>query len=210
MPLQKKMMLHKGANIMPQNAIILDYDWLSLPKGEFRLLVMIADVGSNLGCASAICRYFRPQTRNPQSDTRNRVVNDLELLVKKGFITLTKRGRRYKATFKKPIEEENKITIEREYLHKIMKREYDVSVAWEQVLKCYLWLQCETTPLTIFTNQEIAEALKISPSTIVSAKRPLKKEYGAVAIDKLTKKNNKNEYKTLGQVAYLSKWWKNE
>lgn len=195
---------------MSTNMVTLSKEWLSLPKGEFRLLVMIADVGSDLGCASDICRYFRPQTRTPASATRNRVKDSLELLVQKGFITLTQSGRRYKATFKNPIAEENKITIEREYLHNIMKREYDVSVAWEQVLKCYLWLQCETNPLDLFTNKEIAETLKISTSTIVSAKRPLKEEYGAVVIDKVTIKNNKNEYKTIGQIANLSKWWKDK
>lgn len=190
--------------------VTLSKEWLSLPKGEFRLLVMIADVGSNLGCASNICRYFRPQIPTPASATRNRVKDNLELLVQKGFITLTKSGRRYKATFKNPIAEENQITIEREYLHKIIKREYEVSVAWEQVLKCYLWLKCETVPLTIFTQKEIAKALKISTSTISSAQRLLKEEFGAVEFDIITQKISENEYRRQGQIAELSAWWKNE
>lgn len=187
---------------MPQNSIILDYDWLSLPKSEFRLLVMIADVGSNLGCASDICRYFRPQTRNPASATRNRVINNLNLLVQKGFITLTQSGRSYNATLKKPIVKE--IEIERQYLTKILHHQYIQSVAWENVLKVYIWLLNNGNKE--FTNSQIEAELNVSESTITEAKNVLQ-DFGAVIIKHLTTRTAENVYRCYGQSAELSAFW---
>lgn len=187
---------------MPKEEITLDYDWISLPKGEFRLLVMIADVGSNLGCASDICRYFRPQTKNPASATRNIVVNNLELLVQKGFITLTKSGRRYTATLIKPIAKE--IAIERQYLTKIIHRQYSRSVAWENVLKVYIWLLDNGN--NEFTNRKIEEMINVSESTITEAKNVLQ-DFGAVIIKHLIIRPAENVYMCYGQSAELSAFW---
>ena len=35
---------------MQEDLITFDIEWLSLPKGEFRLLVMIADIGGDIKC----------------------------------------------------------------------------------------------------------------------------------------------------------------
>ncbi len=189
---------------MPKDEIILDYEWISLPKGEFKLLVMIADVGSNLGCASDICRYFKPQTASPASATRNRVINNLKLLVQKGFITLTKNGRRYTATLIKPIIKE--IAIERQYLTKILHHEYSRSVAWENVLKVYIWLLDNGN--AEFTNRQIEEKINVSESTITEAKNVLQ-DFGAVIINHLTTKQDENVYRCYGQAAELSAFWSN-
>ena len=37
---------------MQEDLITFDIEWLSLPKGEFRLLVMIADIGGDIKCLS--------------------------------------------------------------------------------------------------------------------------------------------------------------
>lgn len=187
---------------MPNEEIILDYEWLSLPKGEFKLLVMIADVGSNLGCASDICRYFRPQTKNPASATRNRVKDNLELLVQKGFITLTQSGRRYTATLIKPIGKE--IEIERQYLTKILHQPHNHAVAWENVLKVYIWLLDNGN--NEFTNSQIQAQLNISQSTITEAKNVLQ-DFGAVIINHLTTRVDENVYRCYGQSADISAFW---
>lgn len=187
---------------MPKEEIILDYEWLSLPKGEFKLLVMIADVGSNLGCASDICRYFKPQTPNPASATRNRVVTNLELLAEKEFIKLSQSGRRYTATLIKPIVKE--IAIERQYITKILHHQYIQSVAWENVLKVYIWLLDNGNKE--FTNSQIQAQLNVSESTITEAKNVLQ-DFGAVIINHLTVRQAENVYRCYGQSAELSAFW---
>ena len=192
-------MLHKGANKMPQNAIILDYDWLSLPKGEFRLLVMIADIGSNIGNASDMCRYFN---LSPQTTTKNLLRLALQSLAEKEFIELTQSGRRYTATLIKPIVKG--IAIERQYLTKILHHEYSRSVAWENVLKVYIWLLNNGN--NEFTNRKIQAQLNISQSTITEAKNVLQ-DFGAVIINHLTARVDENVYMCYGQSADLSAFW---
>ena len=94
-----------------------------------------------------------------------------------------------------------------EYLKTIMQRNYEAKVAWEQVLKCYLWIDSKTKPDLIFTNDEMVAAMNISSSTISKAKSPLKNEYEAVKIKKITDKICDNNYRTIGQTAEVSAWW---
>ena len=189
---------------MQEDLITFDIEWLSLPKGEFRMLVMIADIGGDIRCLSNACRYFG--VRDDETSTKDRMKEDLQSLVDKGIINLTKIKRRYYATLN-PIAKENIITINREYLKTIMQRNYEAKVAWEQVLKCYLWIDSKTKPDLIFTNDEMVAAMNISSSTISKAKSPLKNEYEAVKIKKITDKIGDNNYRTIGQTAEVSAWW---
>lgn len=189
---------------MQEDLITFDIEWLSLPKSEFRLLVMIADIGGNIKCLSNACRYFG--LRDDETSTKDRMKEDLQSLVDKGIINLTKIKRRYYATLN-PIAEDNIITIKREYLKTIMQRNYEAKVAWEQVLKCYLWIDSETKPDVLFTNDEMVAAMNISSSTISKAKSPLKNEYEAVKIEIIKDKIGDNDYRTRGQTAQVSAWW---
>lgn len=189
---------------MQEDLITFDIEWLSLPKGEFRMLVMIADIGGDIRCLSNACRYFG--VRDDETSTKDKMKEDLQSLVDKGIINLTKIKRRYYATLN-PIAKENIITIKREYLKTIMQRNYEAKVAWEQVLKCYLWIDSKTKPDLIFTNDEMVAAMNISSSTISKAKSPLKNEYQAVKIKKITDKIGNNNYRTIGQTAEVSAWW---
>ena len=189
---------------MQEDLITFDIEWLSLPKGDFRMLVMIADIGGDIRCLSNACRYFG--VRDDETSTKDRMKEDLQSLVDKGIINLTKIKRRYYATLN-PIAKENIITINREYLKTIMQRNYEAKVAWEQVLKCYLWIDSKTKPDLIFTNDEMVAAMNISSSTISKAKSPLKNEYEAVKIKKITDKIGDNNYRTIGQTAEVSAWW---
>ena len=102
---------------MQEDLITFDIEWLSLPKGEFRLLVMIADIGGDIKCLSNACRYFG--LRDDETSTKDKMKEDLQSLADKGIINLTKIKRRYYATLN-PIAEDNIITIKREYLKTIM------------------------------------------------------------------------------------------
>lgn len=189
---------------MQEDLITFDIEWLSLPKAEFRLLVMIADIGGDIKCLSNACRYFG--LRDDESSTKDGMAESLQNLADKNIIKLTKIKRRYYATLN-PIAKDNIITIKREYLKTIMQRNYEAKVAWEQVLKCYLWIDSKTKPDLIFTNDEMVAAMNISSSTISKAKSPLKNEYEAVKIKKITDKIGDNNYRTIGQTAEVSAWW---
>ena len=189
---------------MQKDLITFDIEWLSLPKAEFRLLVMIADIGGDIKCLSNACRYFG--LRDDESSTKDGMAESLQNLADKNIIKLTKIKRRYYATLN-PIAKDNIVTIKREYLKTIMQRNYEAKVAWEQVLKCYLWIDSKTKPDLIFTNDEMVAAMNISSSTISKAKSPLKNEYEAVKIKKITDKIGDNNYRTIGQTAEVSAWW---
>lgn len=189
---------------MQKDLITFDIEWLSLPKAEFRLLVMIADIGGDIKCLSNACRYFG--LRDDESSTKDGMAESLQNLADKNIIKLTKIKRRYYATLN-PIAKDNIVTIKREYLKTIMQRNYEAKVAWEQVLKCYLWIDSKTKPDLIFTNDEMVAAMNISSSTISKAKSPLKNEYEAVKIKIITDKIGDNNYRTIGQTAEVSAWW---
>ena len=57
-------------------------EWLLLPKEEFRILVMLADVGEFRGNLSDMCRYF---SVDPQTHNRNRFRIAIDELARHGF-----------------------------------------------------------------------------------------------------------------------------
>lgn len=175
-------------------------EWLSLPKDEFRMLVMIVDIGENIGNLSAMCRYFG---LNQQSKTKERLKNALYSLNAKGLINLTKNGNSYSAVLPNESQAENGITIDKGYVIKIKKHEYTRSVAWENVLKVYIWL-CLNANIE-FTNSQISSCLEISESTIIEAKHVLR-DYGAVEIEYINVIKGEKIYRT-GQIACPSAFW---
>ena len=112
------------------------------------------------------------------------------------FIDCVKRDQTY--TLKaKP--KEKKIEISRRWAELVIQHKYtSESVAWEVVLKVLIWIADEHAP--IITNDEIADELHISVSTIVSAKNVLERDIGAIIkeIDKITlvdgSKRNKGQW----------------
>lgn len=175
-------------------------EWLGLPKEEFRMLVMIADIGENIGNLSAMCRYFG---RHQQSKTKKSFKNALYSLNAKGLINLNKNGNSYSAVLPNESQVENGIAIDKSYVIKIKKHEYTRSVSWENVLKVYIWLCLNAN--TEFNNNQISSCLGISESTIIEAKRVLR-DYGAVEIEYINVKKGEKIYCT-GQVAHPSAFW---
>lgn len=188
---------------MQEDLITFDIEWLSLPKAEFKMLVMIADMGQNLGNASDMCRYFN---HSIQSKTKNKLREALESLAEQNIIDLKKQKNNYVATLLNPILQRNKVCIKRKYITEILHHNYTQSVAWEIVLKVYIWLL--NVGENLFTNRQIGEYIGVSDSTVTEAKNALK-EMGAVLINKITIKEGEQFYKCIGQKVEHSAFWNN-
>ena len=188
---------------MQDDLITFDIEWLSLPKAEFKMLVMIADKGKNLGNASDMCRYFN---RSPQSKNKNPLRKALQSLAEQNIIELKQNKNNYAAIIQKTILQENKIQIKRKYLTEILQHNYTQKVAEVTVLKVYIWLL--NVGESLFTNRQIVECIGVSESTVTEAKNALK-EMGAVLINKITIKEGEQFYKCIGQKVEPSAFWNN-
>lgn len=186
--------------------IVFYREWFPLPKGEFRILAMLADKGKFSGNLSELCRYFFV---TPQTQTRNRLVEQITLLENKGFITVQRKGRTYTLT---AIPKAEKIKIAREHYERIRTRSRAAegeSVAWECVLKVYLWARTNNYD-SIITNQMIKDDLDLSAGVICSAKNVLDKEFGAIHRQKVSVLMPSGEIHTIGQNIGASAFWSNE
>ena len=67
-------------------------EWLILPKEQFRILVMLADVGAFRGSLADMCRYF---SVDPQTHNNNRLRAAIDELTRHHYITATRTGRTY-------------------------------------------------------------------------------------------------------------------
>lgn len=188
---------------MQEDLITFDIEWLSLPKAEFKMLLMIADIGQNLGNASDMCRYFN---HSIQSKTKNKLRKALKSLVEQDVINLELNKNNYTATLQKEILQANKVEVKRKYVTEILHHNYTQSVAWEIVLKVYIWLL--QVGENLFTNRQIGECICVSESTVTEAKNALK-EMGAVLINKITIKEGEQFYKCIGQKVEHSAFWNN-
>ena len=188
---------------MQEDLITFDIGWLSLPKAEFKMLVMIADIGQNLGNASDLCKYFN---RSPQSKNKKPLRKALKSLAEQNIIDLKKQKNDYVATLLNPISQENEVSIKRKYVTEILHHNYKQKVAEATVLKVYIWLL--NNGKFIFTNRQISECIGVSESTVTEAKKALK-ELGAFEIDKITVKEGEQYYRCVGQIAEASAFWNN-
>ena len=185
---------------MQEDLITFDIEWLSLPKAEFKMLVMVADKEQNLGNASDICRYFN---HSIQSKTKNKLREALESLAEQNIIHLELKKNNYTATLQNEILQENKIEIKRKYVTEILHHNYTQEVAWETVLKVYIWLL--NVGKNLFTNRQICECIGVSESTVSSAKNALR-DLGACIIEYVSKKNGEHYYR-IGQKVEFSAFW---
>ena len=178
-------------------------DWLPLKKGEFRIMAMLADKGKFNGNLSDLCRYFfvSPQTRN-----RNSLVEQINALEQSGYITAQHTGRTYTLT---AIPKAEKIIIAREHYERIRTRSRTSdgeAVAWECVLKVYLWI-CENDYDTIITNDMIEYDTNLSAGVICSAKNVLEKEFGCIHRKVISKLMPNGEIHAKGQNLGASAFW---
>lgn len=192
---------------MPKAKDLVFYrEWFPLPKGEFRILAMLADKGQFNGNLSDLCRYFFV---NPQTATRNRLANQINSLEEQGYIKVKRKGRTYTLT---AIPKARIIKIAREHYELIRTRTRTPdgeSVAWENVLKVYLWA-LENNFDNIITNQMIQDDLLLSAGVICSAKNVLDREFGAIHRQKVSKLTSDGEIYTIGQNIGASAFWDTE
>ena len=192
---------------MPKAKDLVFYrEWFPLPKGEFRILAMLADKGQFNGNLSDLCRYFFV---NPQTATRNRLANQINSLEEQGYIKVKRKGRTYTLT---AIPKARIIKIAREHYELIRTRTRTPdgeSVAWENVLKVYLWA-LENNFDNIITNQMIQDDLLLSAGVICSAKNVLDREFGAIHRQKVSKLMSDGEIHTIGQNIGVSAFWNSE
>lgn len=178
-------------------------EWLPLQKSEFRILAMLADRGEFKGNLSELCDYFSltRQTRN-----RDQLKSSIQKLQEQGLIECEISGRTYTL---RAVPKAEKLEIPRAWMERITAHNYtSESVAWEQVLKVYLWIAGNTEP--VVTNQMIAADLDTSISTIGYAKNVLQREYEAITRKKVSDKLGDGSFRTIGQELAAVAWWSAE
>lgn len=175
-------------------------EWLLLPKEQFRILVMLADLGVAQANLSDMCRYFLvdPQTRN-----RNALRTAINKLSKKNYITAVRTGNTYRMSY---VPKAEAITMPAEWAARILHHEYNTEkVAWENVLKVQLWLMQNANGEEI-KNDMIATGIGISVSQVVAAKNVLEREYKAF-VKEYTYWSAGNCFFRKGQRIDMSAWW---
>ena len=176
-------------------------DWLPLDKKDFRILAMLAEKTEFKGNLSELCDYF---SLNRQTHNTRQLRESIQKLTEQGFITCENTGRTYTL---RPIPRGNEIEISRRWAEPIIQHKYNSeSVAWEIVLKVYIWISDHHSILV--TNADIATDLHISTDAITYAKNVLERELGAITreIEKITladgSKRNRGQW--LGAIAEWS------
>lgn len=188
--------------MIDMDTITFFWDWIPLDKKEFRILAMLADVGTYEGNLTALCRYF---SLNPQSSTRNQLRNSIDTLAEKGYIRKEQRGRTYILNAI-PIPKGRTIGIKRKWFVAVRDHQYQsASVSWEAIIKVLLWLIGHTG--IVFTNAEMAEDLHISVSTIGEAKKVLETDFQAIVRDYVSVKVGENLFQRIGQIVDVCAWW---
>ena len=176
-------------------------EWLPLDKKDFRILAMLADRGKFHGTLSNLCDYFSlsRQTRNC-----NQLRDSIQRLQEQGLIDSQLNGRTYAL---RAIPKGKEIELPRRWAEPIIQHEYaSEPVAWENVLKVFVWIHQNRVPL--ITNADIARELNISTDTITNAKNVLEKDFRAITreIEKITLADGskRNIGQRLGAVAEWS------
>ena len=174
-------------------------EWLILPKEQFRILVMLADVGAFRGPLANMCRYF---SVDPQTNNNNRLRAAIDELARHNYITVTRTGRTYQMTV---IPKETEITMPSEWVLRILRHEYNSEgVAWENVLKVQLWLMQNAKELV--TNEDISLDVGISISQVVAAMNVLKNEFQAFR-KSYAYWSFGDIFRRKGQIIDMSAWW---
>lgn len=190
----------------PKDEVAFSWDWLLFQKDDIELLTfLLLNNERFVGSLSELCRALG---RSDNTRSRNKRQEAIERLCAEGVISHHQLSqRRFEILIVPPIEEKQ-IGIERQHLEDIRCRRYDRDVAWQQVLKVYLWLNCGSGVVE-FQRQQVASALGVSNSTISSAIRVLEGHYGAISTRRLGYVDADGNPRCSGQEASLSAFWLN-
>ena len=186
---------------MEKETIIFYDEWLPLDKKEFRILAMLADKGEYRGTLSGLCDYFSV-TR--QHSNRERIRSSIQELNEQNYIVAELRGRTYTL---RPLPKEKEIQMDRGLFESIRQHDYTrEDVAWEQVIKLYLWIK-QHDPEQITSNAEMAAVLNVSQPTVCAAKNVLEREYDTIRKKRIAEKTSEGSFRALGQIIEAGAWW---
>ena len=171
------------------------WEWLRLPKDEFNILMMLADMGGSFrGNLSDMCRYFRVDPGN--SKNKARLKNAIEKLTSNGFITTQKIGYTYSLQV---IPKAQKVELLRKWVDPILQADrFSESVAKAPVIKSLIWIS-QNSYSKVVTNDQIVPDLNISVSSFGSAKNVLEKDFRSIMreVEHITLPNG--EKRNIGQ-----------
>ena len=175
-------------------------EWLPLEKKQFRILALLAVLGEFNGSLSDMCRHFQMTV---QSRNRNALRDSIKTLAAQNLLTSEQSGRTYHLI---PVPKEHEIRPLADVTQAIMKHEYNSeNVAWEQVLKVYLWIFHNKK--SIITDAEISADLCTSSATIGAAKNVLEKDLDIVNRRIRAIKLDDESFMRIGQTLETFAWW---
>ena len=150
-------------------------EWLSLDKRDFRILTMLADIGSFRGNFTALCQYL---SLSPgQKKTNAALRQSIETLTSNGYITSTLSGRTYQLAI---IPKEQPIEVARRWFDNVMKADgFSETVSWEMVVKTLVWISGNSLS-NLVVNDTIAAELNTSVGTLGVAKNVLEKDFHSI------------------------------
>lgn len=191
----------------PKDEVAFAWGWLSLDKTDIELLsFLLLNNNQFVGSLSELCRALG---RSDNTRSRNGRQESIDRLCAAGVISYNPISSRCFEIHLLPLQEEEQIRIERQHLEDIRRRRYDRDVAWQQVLKVYLWLMRKGVAVE-FQRHQVAADLGVSPSTISAAVRVLEGHYGAISTRRIGYLDANGNPRCAGQEASLSAFWLND
>lgn len=177
-------------------------EWLPLPKEEFNILMMLADMGGSFsGNLSDMCGYFHVNT---SSKNKAPLKRGIESLVTKGFITSQQSGYTYHLQI---IPKEKKVELLRKWVDPILQADcFSESVAKAPVIKSLIWIS-QNSYSQVVTNEQIVPDLNISVSTFGAAKNVLERDFHVIMreVERVTLANG--EKRNIGQRLGVPTEW---
>lgn len=166
----------------PKDEVVFDWDWLLLDKPSIEMLSYLLLSGGRFeGNITSLCRLMG--SKNVNTGLRNRRTATVENLVACGAIQYTqKSATKFEVVVLAPAEEKEMV-VERSLLEAFMRRDYLRSVAWQQVLRIYLWLRCKGNRV-YFRREEVATIFNVSEDVITQACHVLDEHYHIIALEK--------------------------
>ena len=179
-------------------------DWLLLDKKDFRLLVMLTDLGGFSGTVEEICDYFH-LNRNQHKNKQN-IRQSIQALKDKRWLNVQQSGRKYTLSINhRP---SNNIVLPPGIsLSFLLQKDYE-GVSWEVVLKVYLRLLLLADG-EVISQADIGADVGASAETVgnaISVLRNHKHCLGEIEAVYQTKKepNGKTEIRRQGSIYTLS------
>lgn len=185
---------------------------LSLDKNLFRILAILSD-----GCEfNGTKKDLRERLNISNSSKNNSALDDAIIsLEKMGFVECEKSGNTYHLT---TVPKGRKIEIKKEYVDALIGcRRFSRSVAWEQVLKVYLWIvdhaeielfnQTREKEFKLYYSRDLIRwPLKMSADTVSAALHVLQYDFGAINKE-IGIEYHEGEYLTKGFDIIRTAWW---